>query len=301
MRMAAKIILLSLSVFLLAVCSLQAKESETAAPPIPQVSPPDEAAVAPPAEKERFIHGEEYLTGLLEKIKKADPNEGARLEKLRGEDPQLFRKEIRKVAQEHGIAPAGFEAGQPRGEAGMEGDGRPPMGMMGREKVREHIQARENLLTAWLEKNEPAKAKELAALKEKDPQAYMRRMAFEMKKYREIIDTEQTNPALAEVLKKDLALKQKQNELLEKLKGITDEKQKEEPTKQLKEIIGQRFDLIVQEKQLKYEELKKQLQELQQSVNKSQSELENIKSKKAEHIDKRLQELLSQSEKLNWD
>ena len=63
----------------------------------------------------------------------------------------------------------------------MEGRGDQPMDLMDREKIREHMQARENELIAWLEKNEPAKAKELAALKEKDPPAYMRRMMLEMK------------------------------------------------------------------------------------------------------------------------
>jgi chromosome segregation ATPase len=114
-------------------------------------------------------------------------------------------------------------------------------------------------------------------------------------------ETEQTNPALAEVLKKDLALKQKRNDLLEQIKGTTDEAKKKELTNQLKTVVGDSFDLIVQKKQLKYEELKKKLEELQQNVKKSQSELESIKSKKTEQVEQRLKELLSQSEKIDWD
>ena len=302
MKTIVKIILLSLPVILLAVCTLRAEEPATAVPPIPQVAPPNETVNAPELTKERLMRGEEYFTDLLEKIKKDDPNEGARLEKLRSEDPKLFRMGIREFMREHGMRPG------PLTEQPMEGQGERPMNMrgdrdqmMGREKVREHMQARENEMTAWLEKNEPAKAKELAALKETDPQGYMRRMMLEMKNYREIIDAEQANPALAEVLKKDLVLKQKRNELLEQLKGTTDEAKKKELTEQLRTVIGERFDLIVQKKQLKYEELKKKLEELQQTVNKSQAELENIKSKKAEQIEKHLQELQSQSENLNWD
>ena len=288
--------LLSLPIFLLVVCSLQAQESEANAPPMPPAI--SEPAAGLDQETEKPVRGEEYFTNIIEKIRQTDPNEAARLEKLRNEDPRLFRMEMRKIARQQMPRMEGLESGQLRRGADMEGSIEGPPD---REKFRERIQARENELTAWLEKNEPEKAKELAALKVSDPPAYMRRMMFEMRNYRQIIDAEQTNPALAEVLKQDLPLKQKRNELLEKIRGTTDEKQKTELTKQLKEVIGQRFDLIVQKKQLKYEELKKKLEDLQQTVNKSQAELENMKSKKAEQTEKYLQELLNQSEKLNWD
>jgi tRNA/tmRNA/rRNA uracil-C5-methylase (TrmA/RlmC/RlmD family) len=237
---------------------------------------------------------EEIMAKLLEKIKKEDPNEAAKLANLREEDPKAFRMEFRKYMKEHGQRPEGFEPNQFRGSEG-------PMGQMGRENIREHIQARENELMTWLQKNDPNKAKELSALKEKDPPAYMRRMMFEMKNYRQIIEAEQTNPALAEVLKKDLALKQKRNDLLDQIKETTDEAKKKELTDQLKTVIGDRFDLIVQKKQLKYEELKKKLEELQQNVKKSQTELENIKSKKTEQVELHLKDLLNQSEKIDWD
>jgi hypothetical protein len=248
MKTAVKILLLSLPFTLLAVCSLQAKESDSNAPPPPQ-------AVSPSHEH----------------------------------------------AGEPGPGPEGTEPNRFHPRAPMEGRGDQPMDFKDREKIREHMQTRENELIAWLEKNEPAKAKELTALKEKDRPAYMRRMMLEMKNYRQIMETEQSNPALAEVLKKDLALKQKRNELLEQIKGTTDEAKKKELTNQLKTVVGDSFDLVVQKKQLKYEELKKRLEELQQNVKKSQAELESIKSKKTEQVEQRLKELLSQSEKIDWD
>ncbi|MFA5293581.1 MAG: hypothetical protein WC496_11170 [Phycisphaerae bacterium] len=305
MKTTVKIILLSLPVILLTVCTLQAEEPAA----VPQVASPNETAVAPEPAAQRVMRGEEYFNDILEKIKSDNPEEGARLEKLRDENPKLFRMEIRKSARDYMAKQAGFESNQPRRQGPMGGeqpmdmrDDRESMqGMMGREKVREHMQARENEMTAWLEKNEPEKAKELAALKETDPKGYMRRMMLEMKNYRQIIDAEQANPALAEVLRKDLVLKQKRNELLEQLKGTTDEAKKKELTEQLRTVLGERFDLIVQKKQLRYEELKKKLEELQQAVNKSQAELETIKSKKAEQIEKHLQELQSQSESIDWN
>lgn len=281
MKTAAKIMLLSLPVFLFAVYSVQAQE--------PQAPPADDA------DRQTEMRGDDYFENLLEKIKQDNPEEAARLEKLRDEDLKTFRREMRNVLRRQ--RPSMDSRRGADMEKGMEG----PAGMMNREKVRERMQARENELFSWLEKNEPEKAKELAALKTSDPPGYRRRMMFEMRNYRQIIEAEQTNPALAEVLKQDVDLKQKRNELLEKIKGTTNEKKKAELTKQLEEVIGQRFDIIVQKKQLKYEELQKRLEDLQQIVNKSQAELETLKSKKVEQTEKHLEELLSQSERIDWD
>ncbi len=182
----------------------------------------------------------------------------------------------------------------------MPGDMKPQRGMIG-QKFRHSIQQRENELIGWLEKNDPNRANALKQLKQTDQRAYIKRMMFEMKNYREIIDAEQTNPALAEVLKKDLVLKQKRNELLEKIKATADQAKRDDLISQLKDILGQRFDLIVEKKQIRYEELKKKLAELQESVDKSQAELKTIKSKKAEEVDKHLQQLLSRSEQIDWN
>lgn len=184
------------------------------------------------------------------------------------------------------------------GEEGMPGEA--GESMRGKARMHSRLQAMETELISWLEKNEPETAKALAELKEKDPPSYRRRLAIETRKYREIIEAQQTNPALAELLKKDLELKQKRNELLDKLKAATDDKQKEELTAQLKEVIGERFDLIVQKKQIKYEELKKKLEELQQQVKASQAELENFKNKKDEHIKEHLDNLINKNEQFDW-
>ncbi|MEN6385409.1 MAG: hypothetical protein ABFD79_09435 [Phycisphaerales bacterium] len=175
-----------------------------------------------------------------------------------------------------------------------------PMGPAG-QRIRHNIEQRENELLSWLDKNDPNKAKELRELKLKDQRGFNRRMMFEMRNYWQILEAEQSNPALAEVLKKDMALKQKRNELLDQLKAATDEKTKKELTDQLKDVLGQRFDLIVQKKQLRYEELKKKLEELQQDVKKSQAELETIKDKKEQQVQKHLEELLNRSEEIDWN
>jgi hypothetical protein len=173
-------------------------------------------------------------------------------------------------------------------------------GMMG-QRIRHNIEGRETELVTWLEQNDPNKAKELKVLKEKDAKAYARRMMSEMRNYWGIIDAQKTNPALAEVLKKDMVLKQQRSELIVKIKAATDETVKAELTEQLKDVLGQRFDLIVQKKQLRYEDLKKRLEQLQEDLKKSQAELDTIKDKKEQQVQKHLDELLTNSEDIDWN
>ncbi len=216
------------------------------------------------------------------------------------------------VAPENIPMPPGQEMGdmtdEPRPPMGESNDmqGRPNaersghQGMMG-QRIRHNVQEREAELMTWLEQNDPNKAAELKALKEKDAKAYARRMMFEMRNYWGVMEAQRTNPALAEVLKKDMVLKQKRSELLEKYKAVTDETAKADLKEQLKEVLGQRFDLIVQKKQLRYEELKKRLEQLQEDLKKSQAELETIKDKKEQQVQKYLDELLNRSEEIDWN
>lgn len=259
--------------------------------------PNEPPAGAPEASQEgtRFTLDESYVADLLGRIKLDDPNEAQRLENLREENPGLFEVEIRKLAWRYHTPPEGFEPSRPRREIVTPGPADESTTLRGRSMGHDRLHDMTAEFISWLEKNDPLAAKELAALKEKDPPAYTRRLSAEMKKYREIIDAEQTNPALAELLKKDLKLKQKRNELLSKLTGTTDEKQKEKLTAQLKEVVGDRIDIETQKKQLEYESLKKKLEQLQQDVNKSRTELENYKNNKEDLIKKDMDDLINKS------
>jgi hypothetical protein len=304
MKAILKMTLLMMIILVLTAAIGYAQKSESAAPPVEAPPPPQaESSSAIPPEGPRFMLDESYIAELLEKIKQNDPNETQRLEKLRQENPRLFQVEMRKLAwQQHKSSPEGMgpdRAGRRAARMGTPED--ESMGLRGKERMRDRLQNMEEELISWLQKNEPSEANELAALKRKDSRAYTRRLSVDMKKYREIIDAEQTNPALAELLKKDLVLKQKRNELLEKLKGTTDKKQKEKLTAQLKEVLGERFDVVLQKKQFQYEDLKKKLEELQQNVNKSQADLENYKNNKEDLIKKHLDELINQAGQFDWD
>ncbi|HAL44942.1 MAG: hypothetical protein A2Y12_07070 [Planctomycetes bacterium GWF2_42_9] len=174
------------------------------------------------------------------------------------------------------------------------------MGMPG-QRMREHFQQKENELLNWFEQNDPNKAKDLKALKEKDQRAYTRRMMMEMRNYWGIIEAQHSNPALAEVLKKDMVLKEKRTQLLEQIKASKDETKKAELIEQLKDVLGERFDLIVQKKQLRYEDLKKRLEQLQEDLKKSQADLDTIKDKKEQQVQKHLDELLNHPEEIDWN
>ncbi|MCE5341787.1 MAG: hypothetical protein LLF92_11785 [Planctomycetaceae bacterium] len=226
--------------------------------------------------------------------------------------PLVFLMAVLAIAEENPPMPPAQEMGElqlppmpPMGEPNdMQGtpggEHRERMGMMG-QRIRHNVQERETELMTWLEQNDPNKAKELKALKEKDAKAYARRMMFEMRNYWGIIDAQKTNPALAEVLKKDMVLKQQRSELLEKYKAATDETVKAELKEQLKDVLDQRFDLIVQKKQLRYEDLKKRLEQLQDDLKKSQAELDTIKDKKEQQVQKHLDELLNRPEEIDWN
>ena len=267
----------------------------------PAESPPPEESTAEPSRDPGFMFNEEYIADLLEKIKQDDPNEAQKLEKLRQEDPHRFRVEIRRISRQQMESrhDAGFE--QPEGQAEMRNPRNPSRVFRAREKAREQLGEMERELISWLEKNEPNDAKDLAGLKEKDPPAYMRRIADEMKKYREIIEAEKVNPALAVILKQDLAFKKQRDQLLEKIRAATDKKEKKQLTEQLKQVVSERFTVEVQKKQLKYEELKKELEELQRRVSKSEAELENFKNTKNEYIDTDMQDLLEKANQLDKD
>jgi len=259
---------------------------------------------------ERMVGNGEFAEKILDDIRAKDPNEAARLEQLREENPRQFRMELRKIAMKDmpmGEPDMRLDRKGRGGEMRMPGgqDGMPGMmpggrgGMPGMATERAHMM--EGQLMTWLKKNEPAEANSLAALKGKDPQAYMRKIMIDARKYRQIMDVEETNPALAEVLKKELKLKEHRNELLEKFRATEDAKQKETIKAELKDVLSQTFDVSLQKQQIKYEELKKRLEELQKNVNKSQTELENFKNNKDALVDKELENIISPSGQFNWD
>jgi hypothetical protein len=173
--------------------------------------------------------------------------------------------------------------------------------MPGWEMRKERMAERQTEYIEWLKKNYPDEAEKLAQAKKDSPELYWKKLMLSMRKYGRIEEASIENPKLAEVLKEDLVLNEKQNELVGKIKATTNENEKKELTKKLEEITSQRFDSIIKKKQIEYEQMRERLEHLQKRVQESQAEIEKWKATKSEKVKDRLQELMSGTEKFQWD
>jgi hypothetical protein len=214
---------------------------------------------------------DETIEQIMKDLAKSEPAKAAELSKLREKDPEKFKEELGKVH---------FD-----------------------KVIRERMDARRRQMqaeyTEWLEKNYPEDAKKLAALKERDPNLYIKQFRLSMDKYGRIFGARE-NPELCEVLKEDLELKEKADQLVRKIKSAGKEDEKKELTAQLEQVAGRRFDLIVRQKEIAYAQLLKRLEELKKRVEENNAEITKWKDAKFknENVKKRIQELISG---FKWD
>jgi len=225
----------------------------------------------------RFELTKEEIGRIMNTLKENDPKKAEELEKLRIEDPNRFQ----------------FELGMHGGEE---------FGRIVRERIERWRNQRKDEFLQWLENNYSQTAKELAGLKEKDAKLYWEKFEIISRKYWPIFEEEKRNPELANVLKEDLVLKTKRDELVEKIKATKDERAKKELTGQMEEVVGRRFDLIIRRKQIEYERLLKRVVELQKQLEESKAEIsewQDVDSKN-ENVKNRVKELLG-SGTFKWD
>ncbi len=256
---------------------------------------------------------------MIERIAQNDPKKADQLRKLRDEDPEEFRKQMHQHRQEvfGQMHPEQDRRGQRKGserfdgERGRGGQGRgrePERGKMDDDRRgkgrggqwKERVQKRHEEFVAWLEKNYPKEAGNLEKQKEKDPAQYVKQVAKKREKYGEIMEAETKNPKYAKVLKEDMKLKQTRDGLIRKIKNANAD-QKEELQAELRETVSKRFDMVIKKKEFKYKALKQRLEKLQKQVATRQAELDKLVQSKDKAIADRMKELVSQSEKLNWD
>jgi hypothetical protein len=130
---------------------------------------------------------------------------------------------------------------------------------------------------------------------------YRKHLEFSLKKYGKIAEAARENPRLAEVLKKDLELRQQQDKLLEEIEAAGD-KDKEALIKDLKEVVNNRFDVIVERKQIEYEQLIEKLETLKKDVEQRKAKMEKWKDAqfKEDSVKARIEELLGKSNKFTW-
>jgi len=152
----------------------------------------------------------------------------------------------------------------------------------------------------WLEKNYPKEAEKLEKVINKDSKQDNTSGDI-LGTYGKIFEVSKSNPKLAKLLKKDLALTKKRDKILDQIKSAK-EKEKQKLIKKLEKILTNRYELILQRKQLAYEQLHKKLEILTKKVKKRAAEVENWKETeiKEENVKVRLEELIGKAEDFRW-
>jgi hypothetical protein len=229
---------------------------------------------------ERFELTDEETNRILSSLKQSDPNAVKELEKLRKEDPEKFQAELRRY-------------------------GREEFGKILRERIENWRHQRQTEFTDWLTKEYPKEAENLTKLKENEPKLYFEKFDLIRNKYWRIFDEEKRNPELAEVLKEDLRLKDKRDDLVIRIKAAKNEKDKKKLLTELEEVVSKRYDLIVRQKEIAYERLLKWLEGLRNRVRESRDEIIKFQNKevKAENVKKHIKDLTEESTPppFRWD
>lgn len=259
----------------------------------------------------RFELTDEVIEHMMSRLAETDPAKAEELAKLRKEDAEKFKAELRKVMRERfgkrwteqkwegpgqkfrqpGMQFRGpSEHGGPREPAGKRG-----MGRMMRERYNEEF-------LEWLKKDYPKVAEELAELRDKKPELFERKLEIIWRTYRTIFEASKESPRLANALKEDLQLKTQRNRLLVRIRTVKDEDKKKELIKELEKVVSSRYDVILRRKQIEYENLLKKLEKLKEQVKKSEAAVERWKDAefKSENVNARLKELMSKGE-FRWE
>lgn len=237
----------------------------------------------------------QHVERMLKKIRKFDPQAAERLQKLYDEDIEAYKEESWNYMRDHwheifpNWKPPGSEKGIGPGHYGG-----------GWQERMKNMQKKHEEYLEWLKANYPAEANELEQVRKEDPGLYMRRLMKSGRKYGPAAAAAQKNPALAEVLKEDIDLKDHRDQILVELETAGPDK-KDVLAAQLKDIVSKRFDLIIKRRQLQQQELLERLEDLKKQVKDSEKELEQWKASKDKEVESRVKELLAETEQFHWD
>ncbi len=227
----------------------------------------------------RFEPTEEEIDRIMKVLKETNPEMAKELARLREKDPNQFSIELRR-------------------------HGREEFGKIIRERIDQWRERRRAEFLESLEKFDPKEARELAKLKDTNPDLYAEKYELALKKYGRIIEEGRRNPELVEVLIEDLKLKKRRDELVKNIKAAQGEREKKKLIAELEEVVAGRFDLIVRRKQIAYERLLRWLDELQKRLRESRSEISRWRDDKFknENVKKRTQDLIGEtSTEFRWD
>lgn len=226
----------------------------------------------------RFELTEEEIDRIMEGFEKRNPEKAKELAELRKKDPENFKSELERHAREE-------------------------FGKVVRERIEKWREQRRADFLEWLDKNVPDEATELAKLKERSPDHYGKKYELVWRKYDHIFEENRRNPELAGVLLEDLKLKERRDELVNKIKATESGRDRKKLTAKLEEVIALRYDVILRRKQIAYERLLKWLQELQDRIRESRADIRIYQDPKAKeaNIKQRARELLEEKKRFRWD
>jgi hypothetical protein len=221
----------------------------------------------------RYRTSEEEIDHFLNDLKESNPAKEKELASLREKEPEKFRDELRKSVREQWSKR--IESWRSRWRA-------------------EFLE--------WLGKALPKVARDLAKLKDTDPDHYVKKYEIIREKYRRIFDESRRNPELAEVILAELELDERQAVLVKKIKVTKSDRDKKKLMAQLEEVVSNKYDLILRKRIIAYESLLKRVEELQKELNKSREDLAVLKEPaiKAQNVKERMKELTEPSRKFPW-
>lgn len=221
----------------------------------------------------RYRTSEEEIDHFLNDLKESDPAKAKELQNLREKEPEKFRDELRKSAREQWT-----------------------------KRIESWRSRWRTEFLEWLQKAVPKVARDLAKLKDTDPDLYAKKYEIIREKYRRIFEEGKRNPDLEEVLMAELELDERQEVLINKIKATKSEKEKKKLMSQLEEVVGNKYDLIIRKKFIAYEFLLKRVEELQKELSKNREEIAKWKDEKirSQNVKERVDELTEPSRKFRW-
>ncbi|MEN8126522.1 MAG: hypothetical protein ABFR90_01825 [Planctomycetota bacterium] len=221
---------------------------------------------------------EKQIQQVLNTLKKTNPQKAAQLEKLKNTDAEKFIAAIREEMQK---------------QSGKSEKPTP-------EKWEDKLHKKHENFLVWFKKQYPEDHKELIELQQANPEKFVQQVIDLMKIYGPIQRTARSSPKLAKAMKKNLDLQKRRDALLLQIR-VASEDQRKELVKELNVVISQRFDTIVLEKKIQNDALRARLNGLQKKLDARARELETLKKNKDQSVQNRIDELIEQPEKVNWN
>lgn len=223
---------------------------------------------------------DETIDRIMKGIEQRDPAKAKELTELRKKDAERFKAEL----------------GQ---------HGRKEIEEISRERFETRRQRRNAEFIEWLKANYPEDETQLAKVKEKDPQLYVKNFEHLLEQYGHIFDAYSTNPELGAVLKEDYNLRKRRDEILRQMQREQSDARKQALGTELQDIVGRRYDLIVRRKEIAYEQLQKKIEEMQRQIKESKDEIARWQKPevKRENVRKRVEALTEGLNKrgFKWD